>query len=249
MMSHMSRTSIANQRVSAILNLIDQYEIRAGKEVIVFLALIINRRLPCIAGSGCQTTINWNAFLESMAQARINNGDKIVIVDMEHDAGIVYTNEDFYASDPEGLHLNSNGYGKMAALWYDKITSNINTSPVLSPIPDQTISEGGSFSVIPLDNYVYDLEDPDSDLTWVTTHLSTNNLNVVINQNREASVTILNPNWTGEEPIVFTVTDQGVNGKFKQSASDTVIFRINPMNDPPVITGQKELVTTGGHEH
>ena len=41
------------ENINAILNLIDQYEIRSQKEVIVFLALIINRR-NCV--SGCYTT-------------------------------------------------------------------------------------------------------------------------------------------------------------------------------------------------
>jgi len=234
---------IANQRVSAILDQIDQYEIRAGKEVTVFLALIINRRLPCDAGSGCQTTKDWNAFIKSMAQARIANGDKLVIVDMENDAGIVYTNEDFYANDPDGLHLNPNGYGKMAALWYSSIVANINMAPSISPIPDQSISEDESFAVIPLDNYVYDLEDPDSVLNWTYNYLTTTNLQIIINQNREVTITPLDPNWTGEESIAFIVTDKGVNGSFQQSSSDTVVFRINAVNDPPVITGQKDLVT------
>lgn len=235
---------ITNQRVSAILDLIDQYEIRADKEVTVFLALIINRRLPCIAGSGCQTTRNWNAFLESMAQTRINNGDKIVIVDMENDAGIVYTNEDFYANDPEGIHLNSNGYGKMAALWYDKIVSNVNTAPVIDPIPDQSVGDGDPFSVIDLDNYVYDIEDSDADLTWTVSHLSTANLQVVIDENRQATVTPVSPTWIGEESLIFTVTDRGVNGSFQKSDADTVVFTVSSQNDLPVITGQSDLSTT-----
>ncbi len=232
---------ISNQRVSAILDLIDQYEVRSGKTVTVFLALIINRRLPCSAGSGCQTTKNWNAFLEGMAQTRINNGDKIVIVDMENDAGIEYTDVDFTAADPQGLHLNSNGYGKMAALWYSTITSYFNTPPVISQIPDQSINEGGAFSVINLDNYVNDVEDPDAALTWTTTHLATNNLAVSIDGNRQATITPVSPSWSGSESIIFTVTDQGVNGGFQQSDSDTVTFSISATNDPPVITGQTVL--------
>lgn len=237
---------ISNQRVSAILDLIDQYEIRSGKAVTVFLALIINRRLPCVAGSGCQTTKDWNAFLRNMAQARINNGDKIVIVDMENDAGIIYTNEDFYANDPDGLHLNSNGYGKMAALWYDHIVNNVNTAPVIDPIPDQSIDEDESFSVIQLDNYVYDIEDADTDLTWTTSHLTTTNLQVVIDQNRQATVTLMNAGWTGEESIIFKVTDNGINGSFMKTDSDTVTFGISSENDLPVITGQSELFINEG---
>lgn len=232
---------ITNQRVSAILDQVDQYEARSGKSVTVFLALIINRRLPCSAGSGCQTTKNWNAFLKGMAQTRINNGDKIVIVDMENDAGIEYTNVDFTATDPQGLHLNSNGYGKMAALWYAKITSYFNTPPVISMIPDQSINEGGTFSVINLDTYVNDIEDSDPELTWATTHLSTNNLSVSIDGNRQATITPVSPAWSGSESIIFTVTDRGVNGGFQQSDSDTVTFTISESNDPPVITGQSDL--------
>lgn len=232
---------ITNERVSAILDLIDQYEARAGKEVTVFLALIINRRLPCSTGSGCWTTTQFNNYIETMAQSRIASGDKIVLVDMENDADIVYTNEDFTAADPQGLHLNPNGYGKMAAKWFSSIVSYYNSGPTISPIPDQAIAEGGSFDVIALDNYVYDLEDPDSDITWTYQHLTTSNLSVSINASRQATIAPVDPFWSGSESIIFTATDKGVNGGFIKSTSDTVNFSISSVNNPPVVTGQQDL--------
>ena len=79
----------------------------------VILALIIDRK------SSDPETISFNAKLKTMAQTRIDNGDDIIIVDMEHDAGIGAA--DMY----DELHPNDTGYAKMADLWYSALQSAI----------------------------------------------------------------------------------------------------------------------------
>ena len=47
------------------------------------------------------------------------------------------------------------------------ITVNpVNDAPVVSGIPDQTIAEGDSFVTIALDDYVDDIDNADSQMTW-----------------------------------------------------------------------------------
>ena len=103
--------------VEDILNEIDTYEEVSGNSVTVVLALIINRK----------KTVRWvralNGNIKNMARKRIANGDNIVIVDMEHDAGINYGG-DFQ----DAVHPNNTGYRKMANLWYKAIT-NISIVP------------------------------------------------------------------------------------------------------------------------
>ena len=70
--------------VSGILNRIDTYESAYHRNVTVLLALIINS-VPYNS-----TITQYNNALKVMAQNRINSGDDLIIVDMEHDAGIVY---------------------------------------------------------------------------------------------------------------------------------------------------------------
>ena len=237
--------AIANQRVSGILDQIDAYEARANKTVTVFLALIINRRKLSNGQEAPRTytTSLWNNTIKAMAQTRINNGDKIVIVDMEHDAGFNYDYAagDMYIPDPEGLHPSPTGYSKMANLWYQKFTANYNAAPVISAIPNQSISEGSAFTAIPLDNYVSDVEDADQYITWTATQIGTSNLNISINASRQAVITPVDPNWSGTQNVIFTATDRGKGGNFIKSDADTVQFIVTPVNDAPVITAQKTL--------
>jgi lysophospholipase L1-like esterase len=238
--------AIANQRVSGILDQVDAYETRAHKQVVVFLALIINRRRLADGSEAPRTytTSLWNNTIKAMALQRIANGDKIVIVDMEHDAGFDYRyipSGDMYYNDPEGLHPSPSGYAKMANLWYQKFIANYNASPVISTIPDQAVSEGSEFAVIPLDNYVNDVEDADQYITWTTSQIGTSNLNIAINANRQAVVTPVNPNWNGTQNVVFIAADRGKGGNFIKSDADTVQFIITPVNDAPVITNQQSL--------
>jgi lysophospholipase L1-like esterase len=241
--SHEGDAALTNQKISDILDQVDQYEARANKEVIVFLALIINRIKPWNAGSAATQTTSFNKGIKSMAQARIATGDKIVIVDMENEAGFLYTSDDM---SPDGLHPNEVGYSKMAAHWFSSITSNYNTAPEISEIPDQIFNEGGSSSIISLDNYVRDIEDPDSLIIWSTDQLGASNLNISINAKRQVVVTPIDSNWSGSQIVVFTATDRGENGKYIKFAKDTVAFTITPINDSPVITSSPRLEISVG---
>jgi lysophospholipase L1-like esterase len=229
---------IGNQQVSTILNLIDQYEIRSGREVIVFLALIINRRKPCDTGSGCYNTSLFNNAIKAMALARIAAGDKIVIVDMEHDAGFAYDATDMVTVD--NIHPNATGYMKMANLWYSSIADNFNTPPTVT-IPDQTLEEGGTSNSILLDNYVSDLQDSDQNINWSVTQLGTPKLSITINANRQVTVTPLDAEWSGTQTAVFTATDNGKNGKYIKSTKDTVLFTVTAVNDAPFFTSDPVL--------
>ena len=82
----------------------------------------------------------------------------------------------------------------------------INSPPVVSNIPGQTISEGASFTQINLDNYVTDVEDPDEDIDW---SYSGNTELLVSIVNRVAAISPPNSNWYGVETITFTAEDVG----------------------------------------
>jgi hypothetical protein len=220
--------ALTNQKITAILDKVDEYEARASKEVIVFVALILNR-----CNYSLQTT-TFNNGIKTLVQNRINSGDKLVIVDMEHDAGFVYMDDADMADD---LHPNEIGYSKMATLWYSSIEANYNTPPVISEIPDQSFDEGTSSNAILLDSYVADLQDSDENIIWTAEQLGTSSLNIVINSNRQVVATPKNPDWNGSQTVVFKATDLGRKGKYIKFDTDTVIFVVNPVdNAAPVIT-------------
>jgi hypothetical protein len=93
-----------------------------------------------------------------------------------------------------------------------------NTPPVVSDIPDQTITAGSTFTTITLDDYVSDVSDPISSILW--TYSGNTNLTVTIT-NRVAII-IYPVDWIGSETIIFTATDTG-----GLSDSDATTFTVN----------------------
>jgi len=103
-----------------------------------------------------------------------------------------------------------------------------NDPPVVSGIPDQTIAEGGSFATIQLDNYVADVDNTDSQMTWTYSGNTDLTVNIV---NRVATIGIPDIYWNGSETITFTATDPG-----GLSDSDAATFTVSSENDPPVVS-------------
>lgn len=107
--------------------------------------------------------------------------------------------------------------------------ASVNDLPVVSGIPDQAVDEGSVFATIILDDYVSDVEDPDSVITW--SYAGNNWLTVTIDMNRMVTLDIPGINWFGIDTIIFTATD-----KDGGSDNDTVIFTVTSVNDLPVVT-------------
>jgi len=103
-----------------------------------------------------------------------------------------------------------------------------NEPPVVSDIPNQTVSEGGSFNQIALDNFVSDADHPLDSLSWI--YSGNQELTVTIDVNHMATIHIPDENWYGAETITFTASDPGAH-----MDSDAVQFTVISVNDPPVI--------------
>ncbi|GAB4372216.1 MAG: hypothetical protein Kow0042_15430 [Calditrichia bacterium] len=99
--------------------------------------------------------------------------------------------------------------------------------PTITPIPDQTIQEGSSFTTIALDDYVNDPDNSDPEITW--TAKGADELQIQISADRLVTVVIPDSNWFGSETIVFRATDPT-----QFFAEDTVVFTVINVNDPPV---------------
>ena len=90
----------------------------------VILAMIINRNVYSAL------TTQFNDNVEAMARARIANGDKIILVDMEDGAGIDYRLTTDGGDMWNNLHPWESGYTKMAAVWKAALAQFL---PVCSP--------------------------------------------------------------------------------------------------------------------
>ncbi|NOG45168.1 MAG: tandem-95 repeat protein [Calditrichaeota bacterium] len=106
---------------------------------------------------------------------------------------------------------------------------NINDAPVLSPISGETVDEGSAFTAIDLKLFTQDIDNTFSELQWTVTENP--DISVIINTNGVASLSANDENWNGDNTIKFKVTDPG-----SLSDSVSVLFRVNPVNDAPVVS-------------
>jgi VCBS repeat-containing protein len=140
-------------------------------------------------------------------------------------ATISVPNSDWYGSETITFKATDPG-----GAWDDDpatfTVTNVNDPPVVSDIPDQTITEGSSFATIALDNYVSDIDNTDSQMVW--TYSGNVELTVSI-VNRVATISVPNSDWYGSEMITFKATDPG--GAWD---SDPATFTVTNVNDPPV---------------
>ncbi len=113
-----------------------------------------------------------------------------------------------------------------------------NDAPVVDDIPNQTITEGASFTTIVLDDYVADVDNPDTAIVWTTSGAT--DLSVSITD-RVATINIPDENWTGSETITFTAKDAE-----PLSGSDAAIFTVNGVNDAPVLAQNNGLAVNKG---
>ncbi|MBK8905300.1 MAG: putative Ig domain-containing protein [Anaerolineaceae bacterium] len=114
--------------VELILDEIDRYESDNNREVTVILARIINRE------QYHQLTSDYNNNVAAMAQARIDNeSDKIIIVDMENGAGLIYDLQTSGGDMYNYLHPFANGYTKMAVVWESTLATFLPPCALVSP--------------------------------------------------------------------------------------------------------------------
>jgi len=73
--------------------------------------------------------------------------------------------------------------------------SAVNDAPVVADIPDQTVAEGVSFVTIALDDYVTDIDNIDSEISW--SYSGNTDLTVTIDGSRVATITAPDADWNG----------------------------------------------------
>jgi hypothetical protein len=171
-------------------------------------------------------------------------------------------NFDKIVDDWTGLH-DSNSYASLSTKWYDEgiywvrvkaedstglqslfsrplkisISDASNMPPVVGDIPDQTINVGENFVIIPLDDYVDDPDNIDSDITWIARDQEEISVGIMTTGGETPGETIKSARityptgWTGSETVTFTATDFGM-----LSDSDEATFTVLTEGDnyPPV---------------
>lgn len=128
--------------MASILDEVDSYEARANKEVTVILGLIINRIPQENDPAAVEFTSRFNAKLATMAENRIRTkSDRVIIVDMEKAAGIIYNFPDRGGDMDDALHPAPSGYQKMANQWFKVLNPLLKPANVASNNPETTIAQ------------------------------------------------------------------------------------------------------------
>ncbi len=101
----------------------------------------------------------------------------------------------FIATDPEGLKDSTTTVFTIVAL---------NDPPVVTRIPNQTITPGSTFQPINLDDYVTDADNKDNEMTWTAFGAVQLQVQIV---NRVATIAVPSLDWMGSETIIFYAKD------------------------------------------
>lgn len=117
--------------------------------------------------------------------------------------------------------------------------------PVVADIPDQTIELGQEFDRIFLDDYVTDLDNDPSQITWTATEFKKrygpHEITVEIDANRVATITT-SPGFVGSAVFTFTATDPDGN-----TGSDQATFSVTSVeNQPPVVSDIPDQTINAG---
>ena len=146
----------------------------------------------------------------------------------------------FIAKDPKGA---------TGAETITLTVNSINDPPVVKKIPNQTINEGSEFKKIKLDDYVSDPDHPAEQINWlvdlqqISKEKADGELNIIINENRIASLVQPDTNWFGAYKATFTATDgEGASDKTE------AVFTVNPVNDAPILQAIPSQAIDEGQE-
>ncbi len=111
----------------------------------------------------------------------------------------------------------------------DSATVDVRSGvPLVSSIPNQTVTEGAPFTPVQLDNFVADVDHGDNQMIWT---VAGNTRLVVTILNRVATIALPDSEYAGQEQITFTAKDPDNN-----TASTTATFRVTAVNDLPIVS-------------
>ena len=223
--------------VAGLLDRIDAWD----KGIIVILARIINRNCstntPACPESSTTTTFNTN--VNAMAQSRIRSGDRLVVVDMENDAGIDYRlrpSGDMF----DDLHPYNTGYEKMADKWF--VDGLLNVLPHADAGVDQSVSER---TLVTLDGSgSFDPDGASLSYLWEQIPQVPPGTSVTLSDRTDENPTFTTPEvGLSGEKLEFKLTVTDADG-FQNS--DTVLVVINDVLLPPVADAGADQTATPG---
>ncbi|MFH1812374.1 MAG: cadherin-like domain-containing protein [Pseudomonadota bacterium] len=131
-----------------------------------------------------------------------------------------------FASDSFVFRVRDSGNAETVNTTFTITIFPVNDAPVVGTIPDQTVMTGASFTSFDLDDFVTDVDNTASELTWSVSGNS--NLNVTISATNVVNLVEASTGWVGAEVLTFTVDD----GTDTASAAATFTITATPNQAP-----------------
>lgn len=223
---HIGTNGLDEDDVTGVQNILDQID-AADSRTTVILARILDR-IPWEENS---KTTQFNNAVEAMALPRISAGDKIIMVDMEKGAGLLYQYEDDGGDFVDYLHPNDHGYELMADLWYTELNNllpKVTETPTITSSPITTANKGQV--------YTYDVQTTGTPAPIF--ELSAAPAGMTVDQH--SGLIQWTPDATGEVSVTVTAINTGADwGK------DTQNFQIS-VNAVPEAAADAYVVDQGG---
>ena len=139
------------------------------------------------------------------------------------------TNDDVGTTSGIVISVTDGNSSSVSLPSFDLEVINVNDAPVISEIGDRSILKSGTFPDISLDDYVEDVDNQDSELTWTYSAEETN-IVISIDENNVAAVTVSDSKWSGSQDVTFKVTDP-------EGADDSKTVKFTVIPDPPTEPG------------
>ena len=157
------------------------------------------------------------------------NNSLVVSIDGNNILTVTAPGPDWFGSETIGLTVTDpDGNSDSANVLF--VVNPVNDAPVVQSPGGQEIEDGGYFSSFDLDDYVTDVDNDVSEITW--SYSGNTKLSVTIDAGNNNNVTITrnDQTWIGSEEITFTAADpSGEEDSFAAS------YTVNP--SPPTAPG------------
>jgi hypothetical protein len=137
--------------------------------------------------------LTWTSIANQHFDITIVNENQAILKSEENWFGVETIT--FMVYDPQGLSATGD---------FDITVSPVNDPPIITDIPDQTIEENDFFSDIYLDNFVADVDDPDTTIIWTISGETELSVTIV---DRIAKITVPYESWHGSETLTLQAKD------------------------------------------
>jgi Leucine-rich repeat (LRR) protein len=163
----------------------------------------------------------------------------IITIDNNRKAIILPNDENWYGAEEITFYAEAPDHNKVSTSVAFTV-SPVNDPPKILDIPDQTIFDSSKFQTIELDQYIQDIDNAYTEITWSAKGQEKLSVSIA---NRLATISVFDNAWIGYEDITFTAKDPSGD-----SDEHRVRFAILGKNEPVISLNHPKVVQINQNE-